>query len=84
LSQSPAVPSPLPQIPHFDNGIPVRGQQVRGEFEEATCRAFWQPVVESRPSATVAAETAGTPAAIRQARSRILRRLREETGDPIE
>jgi RNA polymerase sigma-70 factor (ECF subfamily) len=57
---------------------------VRGVFEERTWRAFWLTAVEGRPTAAVAAETGVTPAAVRQARSRVLRRLKEEVGDVIE
>ena len=59
-------------------------EQVRGEFEVVTWRAFWLSVVEGRPTVTVAAEMGVTAAAVRQARSRVLRRLREEMGELIE
>ncbi|MBL8810969.1 MAG: sigma-70 family RNA polymerase sigma factor [Planctomycetaceae bacterium] len=55
--------------------------QVRSEFEEATWKAFWRSVVDGLPTDLVAAELATSPAAIRQARSRILRRLRQQLGD---
>jgi RNA polymerase sigma-70 factor (ECF subfamily) len=58
-------------------------EAVRSEFEEKTWRAFWLTAVENRPSADVAAETGVTPAAVRQARSRVLRRLKEVMGDMI-
>src|ERR1700722_13689320 len=54
---------------------------VRSEFEERTWKAFWQVAVEGRSPTEVAANLGGTPAAIRQAKSRILRRLKEEVGD---
>jgi RNA polymerase sigma-70 factor (ECF subfamily) len=56
---------------------------VRGEFEERTWQAFWLTVIDGRSTAAVAAQTGVTPAAVRQARSRILRRLKEEVGDSI-
>jgi RNA polymerase sigma-70 factor (ECF subfamily) len=59
-------------------------EQVRGEFEAATWQAFWLTVVEERSTAAVAAETGVTAAAVRQARSRVLRRLREEMGELLE
>jgi RNA polymerase sigma-70 factor (ECF subfamily) len=56
---------------------------VRREFEERTWHAFWQTVAEGRPSADVAAELGVTPAAVRKARSRVLRRLKAQFGDLI-
>jgi RNA polymerase sigma-70 factor (ECF subfamily) len=54
---------------------------VRAEFEERTWQAFWLTVVEDREPAALAQELDMTPNNIRQARSRVLRRLREEVGD---
>jgi RNA polymerase sigma-70 factor (ECF subfamily) len=57
---------------------------VRGEFEAKTWRMFWASTVEGRPPADVAAELNVSSAAVRQAKSRVLRRLKEEVGDLIE
>jgi RNA polymerase sigma-70 factor, ECF subfamily len=57
---------------------------VRGEFEECTWRAFWMTVVESRAPADIAAEMGVSPTAIRMAKSRVLRRLKETFGDLIQ
>jgi RNA polymerase sigma-70 factor (ECF subfamily) len=57
---------------------------VRGEFEERTWQAFWRSVVEDRDAANVAEELNTTTNNIRQARSRVLRRLREEVGDLLD
>jgi RNA polymerase sigma-70 factor (ECF subfamily) len=57
---------------------------VRGEFEERTWQAFWLTVVEDREPAALAAELGMTPNNIRQAKSRVLRRLREEVGDLLD
>lgn len=54
---------------------------VRNEFEERTWKAFWLTVVEDRAPDAVSRELNMTPNSIRQARSRVLRRLREEVGD---
>jgi RNA polymerase sigma-70 factor (ECF subfamily) len=59
-------------------------EQVRGEFEERTWRAFWMTAVEGRSPADLAAELGMTPTAIRQAKSRVLRRLKQEMGDLID
>jgi RNA polymerase sigma-70 factor (ECF subfamily) len=56
---------------------------VRGEFEERTWQAFWQTVVEGRSPVDLAADLGVSPAAVRMAKSRVLRRLKEEFGDLI-
>jgi RNA polymerase sigma-70 factor (ECF subfamily) len=56
---------------------------VRGEFTERTWQMFWQTVIDSRTTAAVAAEMGVTDATVRQARSRVLRRLKEEVGDCV-
>jgi RNA polymerase sigma-70 factor, ECF subfamily len=55
--------------------------QVAGDFEPATWTAFWRSTVDQLPTDVVAAELGVSPAAIRQARSRVLRRLRRQLGD---
>jgi RNA polymerase sigma-70 factor (ECF subfamily) len=57
---------------------------VRSEFEERTWRAFWMTVVEGRTPAEIAVEMEVTPTAIRMAKSRVLRRLKETFGDMIQ
>ena len=55
--------------------------QVRSEFEERTWQAFWRSIVDGIDSAQVADELGMTAATVRQYRSRILRRLRQQLGD---
>jgi RNA polymerase sigma-70 factor, ECF subfamily len=59
-------------------------EQVRGEFEEHTWHMFWRTVIDSRPASAVAEELGVSPAAVRQAKSRVLRRLRQEMGELLE
>jgi RNA polymerase sigma-70 factor, ECF subfamily len=54
---------------------------IRGEFEARTWQMFWRSVIDNLSTAAVAAELGTSPAAVRQARSRILRRLREEAAE---
>ena len=51
---------------------------IRPEFEDRTWQAFWRATVEGQRSGVVAEALKMTPAAVRQAKSRVLRRLREE------
>jgi RNA polymerase sigma-70 factor (ECF subfamily) len=56
-------------------------EQVRDEFEQRTWHMFWRTVIEGRSTTAVAEEMALTPAAVRQAKSRVLRRLKQEVGE---
>lgn len=58
--------------------------QLRGEFEPKSWQAFWRTTVDDQPSPAVAAELGMTANAVRMAKSRVLRRLREELGDLVE
>jgi RNA polymerase sigma-70 factor (ECF subfamily) len=55
-------------------------ERVRNEFAERTWQAFWLTVIEERSPAELAAELEMLPANIRQAKSRVLRRLKKELG----
>ncbi len=78
-------------IPDSDaSGIPEAGDReeailvnrtlalIRPEFENRTWQAFWRATVEGQRSGVVAEALKTTPGAVRQAKSRVLRRLREE------
>jgi RNA polymerase sigma-70 factor, ECF subfamily len=56
---------------------------VRCEFEERTWLAFWRAAVDGHAPADIAADLGVTPAAIRQAKSRVLRRLKEVMGEAL-
>ena len=53
------------------------------DFEERTWKAFWRTVIEHDPTAEVAASLGMTSKAVRQARYRVLRHLRNELGDEL-
>lgn len=57
---------------------------IRDEFEERTWQAFWQTAVDGRLPRDVGADLAMSPGAVRVAKSRVLKRLREELGDLVE
>jgi RNA polymerase sigma-70 factor (ECF subfamily) len=57
---------------------------VRAEFEQKTWQAFWQSAVEGRRAVEVAADLQLTAGAVRQAKYKVLRRLRQELGDVLD
>ena len=54
---------------------------IRGEFEDRTRQAFWLATVQQQSSADIAQRLGTTPGAVRQAKYKVLRRLRQELGD---
>lgn len=57
---------------------------VRAEFEPTTWRAFLATAVDGHPAPAVAADLGLTAAAVRQAKSRVLRRVKQELGESAE
>ena len=55
--------------------------QIRPTVEPQTWNAFWNTAALGRSATDVAAELGLTAAAVRQAKSRLLRRLRRQLGD---
>lgn len=53
----------------------------RAEFPERAWQMFWRTAVDGNPAGAVAAEFGATPAAVRQVKSRVLRRLKQVVGD---
>ena len=56
-------------------------EHVRDEFHAKTYQAFWRTTIDGIQVAQVAEELALTKATVRQHRSRILRRLRQQLGE---
>jgi RNA polymerase sigma-70 factor, ECF subfamily len=54
---------------------------LRAEFEDRTWQAFWRVTVDGEAVADVAAQLKMTASAVYVAKSRVLRRLRDEFGD---
>ena len=55
--------------------------RVRCEFEDRTWQAFWLSTVEQQETADVATQLGLSANSVRQAKSRVMRRLRCELGD---
>lgn len=76
------IPLEDPTEPDHASGLVHRAlQQIRGEFTSNTWDLFWRATVLGHPTDLIAAEASVTPAAVRQAKSRVLRRLRKQLGD---
>lgn len=56
-------------------------ESVRHEFQEITWQAFWLATTQDRTTADVAAELNMRPATVRNAKYKVLKRLRELFGD---
>jgi RNA polymerase sigma-70 factor (ECF subfamily) len=56
---------------------------IRGDFQEVTWQAFWRTAVENQTPAEVGPALGMSKAAVRQAKARVLRRLKEVVGDLI-
>ena len=56
---------------------------IRADFQEPTWQAFWQTAVENQTPAEVGPALGMSKAAVRQAKARVLRRLKEVVGDLI-
>jgi RNA polymerase sigma-70 factor (ECF subfamily) len=57
---------------------------MQAEFQPATWKACWEVVVSDRPAAEVAAELGLSVASVYAAKSRVLRRLRQELDGLLE
>lgn len=90
FAQLQEVASPASELPEDDPSDEIRClhrralELVRDEFEDRTWQMFWLTAAEDRDAADVAALFGVTPAAVRKAKSRVLRRLREEIGDLLD
>jgi RNA polymerase sigma-70 factor (ECF subfamily) len=56
-------------------------QQIKGDFQTHTWTAFWRSAIDGQDTNSIAAELDLSPNSVRQAKSRVLRRLREQLGD---
>jgi hypothetical protein len=65
-------------------GLQLDGRHSRGEFEPHTWDIFWRTVIDGCSPTILAEELGTTPAAVRQAKSRVLRRLKQEMGELLD
>jgi RNA polymerase sigma-70 factor (ECF subfamily) len=66
-----------------DDALLVRAaaELVRGEFEQRTWEFFWKVAVDGQSVADVAADAGVSDSAVYKAKSRVLKRLREELAE---
>jgi RNA polymerase sigma-70 factor (ECF subfamily) len=85
LQQQPAPEPADDSTAHDDDGESALFARalnlIRAEFAEQTWLAFWRTAIDGRPAKDVAAELGTTAGAVRVARCRVVRRLREELGE---
>lgn len=74
-SQIAGEPDPLVGVVRRAMGL------IRAEIEDRTWQAFWLTTVGQQSTAAVAQQLGMTPGAVRQAKYKVLRRLRQELGD---
>jgi RNA polymerase sigma-70 factor (ECF subfamily) len=71
-----------PSIVEEEEGLLQRALElIQTDFEPRTWQAFWRVVVEDKSVADTAASLGMSTGAVHVAKSRVLRRLREEFGD---
>ena len=58
-------------------------EHIQSEFQESSWQAFWLTAVEGKNSTEAASLLKTTPAAVRKAKSRVLRRVKEVLEKPI-
>jgi RNA polymerase sigma-70 factor (ECF subfamily) len=56
-------------------------QMIRGDFEDKTWQAFWRMTVDDERAADIAPDLDMSPKAVRQAKFRVLQRLRQEIDE---
>jgi RNA polymerase sigma-70 factor (ECF subfamily) len=56
-------------------------EMIRKDFQDQTWQAFWRVVVDGRSAQEVGDELGMRPGTVRVAKSRVLKRLREQLGD---
>ena len=80
--EAPHLPVDAPSQPSDTAALLHRAlAYVKVEFRDQTWNAFWRTTVLCEATDSVAEEFGISSAAVRQARSRVLRRLRQQLGD---
>jgi RNA polymerase sigma-70 factor (ECF subfamily) len=78
LESSDALPLRPSSLPEDHGLLPRLLGHIREDFEERTWQAFWRTCIENHSPTDVAAQLDVSRDAVRVARARVLRRLREE------
>lgn len=81
LAEIPASPSEASEQRALSGLYRRALEPIRSEFEQRTWQAFWRAVVEGQDTTEIAADLGISANAVRQYKSRVLRRLREELGE---
>ena len=65
-------------VRHLNTAYLAGVEMVQAEFEDRSWQAFWRTTVDEVPTEQVASELGMSVNAVRLAKSRVLRRLREQ------
>ena len=79
----------LPEVPDDEPTEAIDSQQltlaaleqIRHTIQPQTWQAFWRSVVDGQSTAVVSQELGISPASVRQARCRVMQRLRQQLGE---
>ena len=64
-----------------DSAMQMALEAARASFDDRTWKCFWLVVVEGNPAVEVAKQLKMRPGAVRQAKYRVIQRLRRDLGD---
>lgn len=84
FDQMPDLSDEEPESADFDSATSLTHRAmslIREEFATTSWQAFWRSTVDGQPAAEIAEDLGMTTGAVRQAKYRVLRRLREELAD---
>ena len=81
LNQVAEMEAAAESLPQTNGALQRALHWVQAEFEERTWQAFWRTAVDGVAAPTAAEELGMTPGAVRKAKFRVLRRLRDELED---
>lgn len=86
VEQVPDLPDAVPESSFSEKeGLLLRALELlKGDFQEQTWQAFWRLTVERVTAAQIGEELGMTKKAVRQAKYRVIQRLREEFGEILD
>ncbi len=88
LTQTPDIDDELERDPddlQAEHALYLRAiEMIRKDFKEENWQAFWRVVIDGKSATEVADELGMRPGTVRVAKSRVLKRLRQQLGELLE